>query len=82
MKLKLNFNTKSVKAWVTLVSAIGTAILSILAALGVTVNPNDANTLATLLTTLFSLLATAGVLYAPTDAPKQDSEVHFDEPKK
>ena len=44
--MKLNFNYKSAKAWITLVSATIAGILGILTALGVTV-PADTGSLVT-----------------------------------
>lgn len=69
--MKPNFNAKSPKAWATLATAVITAIVSILTALGVTVDPTFQTTATSLVTALLSLLTTLGVLYVPTDDPKQ-----------
>ena len=55
--MKLNFNYKSAKAWITLVSATAAGVLGILTALGITV-PADTGSLVTgLATTVVSLLS-------------------------
>lgn len=78
--MKINFNFKSRKAWATLLSAIITAVISILSALGVTVDPTTTSTITSLVATVLSLLTTLGVLYAATDAPDEGEKQ--DEAKK
>lgn len=69
--MKINFNYKSAKAWITLVSAATGSILGVLTALGVTV-PADTSSLVTgLATTIVSLLSAFGILTADTDNPNQ-----------
>lgn len=67
MKTKLNFNYKSASAWGTLLTAIATAGIGILTALGVVVKQTDATTIYGAITTLVSVLTTFGILIAPTD---------------
>ena len=69
--MKLNFNYKSAKAWITLVSATVAGILGILTALGVTV-PADTGSLVTgLATTVVSLLSAFGILTQNMDNPNK-----------
>ncbi len=66
--MKLNFNYKSAKAWITLVSA---TVAGILTALGVTV-PADTGSLVTgLATTVVSLLSAFGILTQDMDNPNK-----------
>lgn len=66
--MKLNFNYKSAKAWITLVSA---TVAGILTALGVTV-PADTGSLVTgLATTIVSLLSAFGILTQDMDNPNK-----------
>lgn len=60
--MKINFNVKSVKAWAALGSALIGAVVSILAALGIVVNPTDASTFYSTVTAVLSLLAATGIL--------------------
>lgn len=69
--MKINFNYKSTKAWITLISAVTTGVLGILTALGITV-PADTSSLVTgLATTVVSMLSAFGILTADTDNPNQ-----------
>lgn len=80
--MKINFNYKSTAAWSTLATAVISAIVGILTALGVTVHPSDTATITGLVTAVLSLLTTVGVLYAPTDAPDDKKGATPDEIKK
>lgn len=76
--MKINFNYRSAKAWITLVSAATGSILGVLTALGVTV-PADTSSLVTgLATTIVSLLSAFGILTADTDNPNQKQEVLYE----
>lgn len=69
--MKINFNYKSAKAWITLISAGVAGVLGILTALGITV-PADTSSLVTgLATTIVSLLSAFGILTADTDNPNK-----------
>ena len=69
--MKLNFNYKPAKAWITLVSATIAGILGILTALSVTV-PADTGSLVTgLATTVVSLLSAFGILTQDMDNPNK-----------
>lgn len=69
--MKINFNYKSAKAWITLISAVVAGVLGILTALGITV-PADTSSLVTgLVTTVVSLLSAFGILTADTDNPNK-----------
>lgn len=73
--MKINFNVKSAKAWGTLISAIIGAVVSILAAFGIIVNPTDASTFYGTVTAVLSLLAATGILTdtnKPTGGDKSD----------
>lgn len=69
--MKINFNTKSTSAWMTLATAVISGVVGVLTALGVTVHPSDTATWTGLITAVLSLLTSLGVLYAPTDKPKE-----------
>ena len=69
--MKINFNYKSAKAWIALISAGVAGVLGILTALGITV-PADTSSLVTgLATTIVSLLSAFGILTADTDNPNK-----------
>ena len=73
--MKINFNVKSAKAWGTLISAIIGAVISILAAFGIIVNPTDTSTFYSAVTAVLSLLAATGILIdtnKPTGGDKGD----------
>lgn len=74
--MKINFNYRSAKAWITLVSAATGSILGVLTALGVTV-PADTSSLVTgLATTIVSLLSAFGILTADTDNPNKQEVLY------
>lgn len=59
---KINFDTHSVKAWATLLSALVAAGISILAAFGVVVPQSESTALYGAITAILSLLASFGIL--------------------
>lgn len=66
-KIKLNFNHKSSKAWLTLISAILAGVGGVLSALGVNVNNDTLSTISGIAAGVISLLTATGILVAPTD---------------
>lgn len=71
-KVKLNFNIHSAGAWTTLIGAGVSAGVSLLTALGITVDQTQATTITGVAQSVISLLVMLGVLVAPTDKQKGD----------
>lgn len=72
--MKINFNYKSAKAWITLASAATTSVLGILTALGVTVPANTGSLITGLVTAVVSLLSVLGILTQDVDNPDKKKE--------
>lgn len=70
----MNFNTKSAKAWGTLIAAVLTGVAGILSALGVHVDNDLMTTISGVVTAVLALLVTSGILVAPTDKKEEDKK--------
>lgn len=66
-KIKLNFNSKSYTAWITLLMAIVSAGVAILKVFGIEVTPDQTNDVTLIITTVLNVFVAAGILTQPMD---------------